>query len=86
MALVDIRQYLDLMPAIKEAPEGYVWLSYDKEADVLYINFKKPAHATDSELADNDVIIRYEGDSIIGLTVLNASKRQAHDPRGKADS
>jgi hypothetical protein len=27
------------------------------EADVLYINFKKPGHATDSELAEDDVII-----------------------------
>jgi uncharacterized protein YuzE len=42
---------------------------------VLYINFRKPSHATDSELTDDDVIIRYEGDDVIGLTILNASKR-----------
>jgi uncharacterized protein YuzE len=50
-------------------------LSYDEEADTLYVNFKKPSHATYSELTDNDVIIRYEGDEVIGLTVLHASKR-----------
>ena len=49
--------------------------SYDAEADVLYINFKKPSHATDSELTEDDIIIRYEDDEIIGLTVLHASKR-----------
>ena len=75
MSILDIQQYLDLIPAVKEAPEGYLWLSYDQEADVLYINFKKPAHATDSELTEDDVIVRYEGESIVGLTVLNASKR-----------
>jgi uncharacterized protein YuzE len=52
-----------------------LWSSYDSEADVLYINFKKPSHATDSELTDDDVIIRYEGDDIVGLTILHASKR-----------
>ena len=36
------------------------WRAYDKEADVLYINFKKPSHADDSGLTDDDVIIRYE--------------------------
>lgn len=36
---------------------------------------KKPSHADDSELTDDDVIIRYEKGEIIGITVLNASKR-----------
>ena len=49
--------------------------SSDAEADVLYINFKKPSHATDSELTDDDVIIRYEGEEIIDLTILHASER-----------
>ncbi|MBI5670484.1 MAG: DUF2283 domain-containing protein [Chloroflexi bacterium] len=41
----------------------------------LYINYKKPSIATDSELTDDDVIVRYDGDDIIGLTVLHASRR-----------
>jgi len=57
------------------APNGYLWSSYDADADVLYINFKKPSVATDSELTDDDVIIRYEDDEVIGLTVLRASER-----------
>ncbi len=27
-----------------------VWASYDNEADVLYLHFKKPNHADDSEI------------------------------------
>ena len=50
-------------------------MSYDTEADVLYVNFKKPSYATDSELTDDDVIIRYEGEEVIGLTILHASQR-----------
>ena len=58
------------------APNGYLWSSYDAEADVLYINFKKPSVAADSELTGDDVIIRYEGDEIIGLTILHVSQRK----------
>jgi len=75
MAVVDIQEYLKLIPAVKHSPQGYLWSSYDQEADTLYINFKKPSHATDSEITEDDVIIRYEGEEVIGFTVLHASKR-----------
>ncbi len=75
MAIVEIEQFLKIVPAVRNSPGKYLWSSYDAEADVLYINFKKPSHATDSELTENDILVRYEGDEVIGLTVLNASKR-----------
>lgn len=52
-----------------------IWIDYDDKADVLYVSFKKPSHADDSELLDNDVIIRYEKGMIVGITILNAKKR-----------
>ena len=52
-----------------------LWYSYDKEADVLYLNFNKPNHADDAELTDEDIIIRYEKNKIVGITILHASKR-----------
>ncbi len=70
-----LEEYRSLLRAVKESPGGYLWSSYDPEADVLYVNFKKPSHATDSELTDDDVIIRYEGEGVVGLTVLHASRR-----------
>ena len=73
--LLAIQDYLRLLPVVKQTARRYLWSSYDAEADVLYINFKKPSHATDSELTDDDVIIRYEGEEIIGLTILHASER-----------
>ena len=74
MALQNLAEYLSLVPVVMRSPHQYLSSSYDAEADVLYISFKKTA-ATDSELADEDVIIRYEGDEIIGLTILHASTR-----------
>jgi uncharacterized protein YuzE len=75
MAVANVQPYLNLIPTVKSIPNRNVWLSYDEEADVLYINFKKPSVATDSDLTDDDVIVRYQGDEIVGLTVLHASNR-----------
>ena len=47
---------------------------YDEEADVLYVTFEK-AEATDSDLTDDDVVLRFRGSDLIGVTVLDASKR-----------
>lgn len=76
METVEVKKILTLVPELLEVPYSRVWTAYDKDADVLYINFKKPSHADDSELTDDDVIIRYEKGDVIGLTILNASKRK----------
>ena len=75
MAPVIIDRCVHLIPAVKHSPKQYLWSSYDAEAEVLYVNFKKPSHADDSKLTDDDVIIRYEQGQVIGLTILNASQR-----------
>ncbi len=75
MAVAEIQDYLKLLPRLKESREGLVWLTYDADADTLYVNYKKPSHATDSELTDDDVIVRYEGKDIVGFTILHASQR-----------
>jgi len=78
MAVMYMHDYLKLLPAIKDAPTGAVWMHYDAEADVLYVNFARPSVATDSELTDDDVIIRYdEQEQVIGYTILHAQQRGA---------
>ncbi len=78
MAVAEIQDYLKLLPRLRESREGLVWLTYDAEADTLYVNYKKPSAATDSELTDDDVIVRYQGDEVVGFTILHASQR---DPK-----
>jgi uncharacterized protein YuzE len=75
MSKNSLQSYLKFLPTVQSAPQQSVWLTYDHEADVMYINFKKPSTATDSELTDNDIIVRYEGNEILGFTVLHASRR-----------
>lgn len=77
MASIDVKEILKLTPQLLSIPFKRIWYSYDEEADVLYLNFKKPSHADDSELSDEDIIIRYEKGEVIGITVLHASKRKA---------
>lgn len=50
-------------------------LSYDPEGDVLYISFGEPRPADDSDVTDEGVIVRLREGRIVGLTILNATKR-----------
>ncbi|MBC6476674.1 MAG: DUF2283 domain-containing protein [Hormoscilla sp. GUM202] len=74
---IDIQQYLQLAKVTNKLPKRDFWTAYDSEADVFYISFHEPAlPADDSELTDDDVIIRYDRrEEIIGITILHASKR-----------
>ncbi|MBW1714621.1 MAG: DUF2283 domain-containing protein [Deltaproteobacteria bacterium] len=56
-------------------PKDKLWIDYDKEADVLYLSFERPQKATDSEMLDNGVLLRYKRDKLVGITILEASKR-----------
>jgi uncharacterized protein YuzE len=75
MVALNLDAYVRFLPIVRDTPENNVWLSFDADADVLYINFRRPSEATDSELTDDDVIVRYDGDEVVGLTVLHVSKR-----------
>ncbi len=56
-------------------PAQHVWLDYDKEADVLYMSFRKPQRATETIESGDDILIRKDGADIVGLTIMNASSR-----------
>lgn len=81
MATADIAKALgevyELIPHVIKLPETKMWIDYDREADVLYISFKRPQKATDSEMLDNGVLLRYRGDNLVGITILKASKMRA---------
>jgi len=50
-------------------------VDYDQEADVLYISFERPQKATDTEMTDDGLLLRYRGEDLVGGTVLEASTR-----------
>jgi uncharacterized protein YuzE len=74
-----IPAYLSLANATKTLPKRNIWTFYDVEADVLYINFHQPPLvADDSELTEEGILIRYQNDEIIGITILNINHNDHH--------
>ncbi len=70
-----IQTCLGLSSDLIKLPVKHIWVDYDKEADVLYLSFRKPQRAKKTVETDDDVLIRTDGDQIVGITILNASSR-----------
>ena len=75
MATLEVERVLSMAPHILGLSHRSLWTRYDRSADVLYVNFKRPSRADDSEITDEDIIVRYEGNQVVGVTILHASKR-----------
>ena len=75
MAELNVKEIAEAASAFLAIPFSEIWSHYDREADVLYLSFKKPSRADDSELTDDDVIVRYDVGEVVGMTILHASQR-----------
>lgn len=69
------REVSKIVPLVLEFKQNQLIFDYDKQADVLYLSFKHPQQATDSELLPNDIIVNYRKKEVVGVTVLNAKER-----------
>ncbi|MBL7160401.1 MAG: DUF2283 domain-containing protein [Candidatus Aenigmarchaeota archaeon] len=67
-----------VVPHVMRIKAKHMWIDYDEGADVIYISFEKPQKAEDSELKENNVLIRRRNGKIVGMTILNASTYKAH--------
>ena len=63
------------VPLLVAFPTTHFWVDYDREADVLYISFERPQKATDTEMTDDGLLLRYRHKQLVGITVLEASTR-----------
>ncbi|MDM8552445.1 DUF2283 domain-containing protein [Desulfobacterales bacterium HSG2] len=70
-----IQTCLGFSSDLAKLPANHIWIDYDEEADVLYLSFRKPQRAKKTVEWDADVLIRTDGDEIVGLTILNASTK-----------
>lgn len=70
-----IKNCLSLTSNVIKLPLEHMWIDYDKEADVLYLSFRKPQRATKTIETNDDILIRKDGNKIVGITILNASTR-----------
>lgn len=70
-----VNNCLSLVSGFIKLPLEHMWVDYDREADVLYLSFRKPQRATKTIETDDDILIRKDNNKIVGITVLNASCR-----------
>ena len=66
---------LKALAHLVKLPARKMWLDYDAEADVLYVHFEDKPGSTHSEMTDEGIILDYRDDTLVGLTVLEASQR-----------
>ena len=75
MDIAYIAPIFHALPYLIRFPSQRFWVDYDEEADVLYISFRHPQRATDSEMTDEGVLLRYRADELVGITILDVSAR-----------
>jgi uncharacterized protein YuzE len=71
----DLAGILRAVPQLLQFPAKRMWIDYDEEADVLYLSFRRPQRATDSELRNDGIVIHRRGKEVVGVTILEASTR-----------
>ena len=71
----DLSRILQAVPNLVNLPETKMWIDYDADADVLYMSFRRPQRATDSQMRDDGIIVHRRGKKIVGVTILDASSR-----------
>lgn len=82
-----IEEITEAVPHLIRLPAGKAWIDYDEGADVLYVSFKCPQRATDTELIENQgILLRYRNKELVGVTVLDASKRRNGGKKRLRDS
>ena len=68
----NLSNFLNLLPAVRHSSEGRL-LAFYEEGDVLYVHFgPQPRPATDSDVTDDDTIVRYQRYEVIKIPILHA--------------
>jgi uncharacterized protein YuzE len=71
---------MQAIPKLVDFPQERFWVDYDREADVLYISFRRPQDADDSIMTDEGILLRYRQQELVGVTVLDAAARGESSP------
>ncbi len=68
--MVEMRPLLTALPPFLSV-SPHIWIDFDREADVLYICFRKPQQAKDS-LMEGNLVYHYDGEQLVGVTIMEA--------------
>jgi len=70
----EVKKIVNAVPMLLDFPAKRFHVDYDKEADVLYISFERPQKATDTEITDEGILLRFRESKLVGITILNVSR------------
>jgi len=70
-----VKACVGLSTELTKIPIKHMWVDYDKEADVLYVSFRKPQRSKKTVEVNEDILVRKDGKEIVGITILNASSK-----------
>jgi len=72
MAEVEITK---IIPYVVKSAQRRIWIDYDEEADVLYLNFTYPPTAVEHEEDEDGIVRNYDAaGTLTGLTIVAAKR------------
>ncbi|MCK4736155.1 MAG: DUF2283 domain-containing protein [Methanophagales archaeon] len=76
-------EIIKMVPHVVRSMQRRIWIDYDEDADVLYMNFTYPPKAVEHEEEESGIVKNYdEKGNLTGLTIIAAkrfSKAKAKD-------
>ncbi len=72
--LKEYEEALEKVTELKIADIKQLWIEYDKQNDILYINFGKE-EPDESIMVEDDIVVGVKDDKIVGITIFDFSKR-----------
>jgi uncharacterized protein YuzE len=64
-----------IIPYVVKSAQRRIWIDYDDEADVLYLNFTYPPTAVDHEEDEDGIVRNYDAaGNLTGLTIVAAKR------------
>jgi len=68
-------EILKIVPHVLKSPYKRIWVDYNEEADVLYINFVYPPNAVEHEEDEDGIVRNYDEEgNLVGLTIIAAKR------------
>ena len=68
-------EIIKLIPHVVRSPQRRIWIDYDEDADVLYMNFTYPPKGVEHEEDENGIVKNYdEKGNLTGLTIIGATR------------
>ena len=77
-------EIVKMVPHVIRSMQRRIWIDYDKDADVLYMNFAYLPKAVEHEEDENGIVKNYdEKGNLTGLTIISAKRfLKAKDKEG----